>query len=403
MVNQETFSTKSWNITMLAFSIGLALSLQGCGDLVEPVGAEQNQLITLLGADTIAIEQYRRHEQTVDAKVLFLVPKTTLVKYRLNLDDSFRLSELTEQYLYPHFLDRDSVVRERKLRFQSDSILVIDTKTIRRINKAEVKTVRNTLPFLDLVHWPYEVIIQKMEERGLEILDQPLLSGHRTLHFEVRKTAADSFIIRHPSRGNIVALMGDDGRLLQLDAQSTTRKLKVNRSGPANLNFLADQFSRREEGTGTGRGALSGRGRTEQEIEEALITVDYGRPAKRGRQLFGSLVPWGEVWRTGANMATHLSTDTTLLVEGQLTIPPGEYTIFTIPEMDGGLLIFNRQTGQNGVNYDPSLNLGQVPMKKVVSTGDREYFTIEVVEKEIGGALRLAWGSTQYEVHFDVQ
>ncbi len=63
------------------------------------------------------------------------------------------------------------------------------------------------------------------------------------------------------------------------------------------------------------------------------------------------LVPWGALWRTGANRATHFTTDRTLQLR-DLTVPAGTYTLYTIPEPDGGPLIVNRQTGEGGTTYN---------------------------------------------------
>src|SRR5881628_4156162 len=78
------------------------------------------------------------------------------------------------------------------------------------------------------------------------------------------------------------------------------------------------------------------------------ITVDYSSPRAKGRKIFGGLVPYGEVWRTGANDATTFVTTTNLSVEGK-DIPAGSYTIFTIPAQDKWTLIISKHTGEWGI------------------------------------------------------
>ena len=133
-----------------------------------------------------------------------------------------------------------------------------------------------------------------------------------------------------------------------------------------------------------------------------LLTVDYGVPSKRGREIFGALVPWGEVWRTGANRATHFSTSWALQM-GDLEIPAGEYTLYTIPQPDGGTLIINRQTGQGGTSYDEARDLGRVAMTTEMLSNTVEDFTIRVEDTETGGTLRLLWDRTAFVVPFTVQ
>ena len=374
----------------------------GCRPFADHSDLESIFLVTMLGQDTLAIENYAIRGAEVFATVLTRAPQTNLVRYHLQMNDSLQWQSLTEQHLHPQLSKEDSVLRERKLYYVSDSVMVIETETIRRINRAEVRTGPEVLPYQDMMYWPYEIALQKMQLRERSFLRQYLISGQRLLNFEILRQDTAKFVIRHPTRGNMIATVGADRHINQLDAESSTRKLRVERTSPVNLKRLAVEYTQRER-QGEALGALSGRGRTEKEIGNALITIDYGRPAKRGRRLFGDLVPWGQVWRTGANMATHFSTDTTLLFANELEVLPGEYTLFTIPEPTGGQLILNRQTGQNGRSYDSSLNLGSVPMRLVSSTGDRELFTIDVRTKSEEGVLELIWGNTQFEVEFRVQ
>ncbi|HYR08943.1 MAG TPA: DUF2911 domain-containing protein, partial [Longimicrobium sp.] len=91
----------------------------------------------------------------------------------------------------------------------------------------------------------------------------------------------------------------------------------------------------------------SPRDTTEARVADARIYVDYGRPSMRGRPIMGALVPYGQVWRTGANEATTLVTDRALRVGGT-DVPAGTYTLYTLPGESAWQLIINRQTGQWG-------------------------------------------------------
>jgi len=128
-------------------------------------------------------------------------------------------------------------------------------------------------------------------------------------------------------------------------------------------------------------------------IAGATITVDYSAPSMRGRQIFGSLVPWGQVWRTGANKATTLKTEAALNING-LRVPKGEYTIYTIPEPDQWTLIINKQTGQWGTVYDPGQDLGRVKMTVSKPPEPIQTFTITVAKAngtENKGFLVMQW------------
>ena len=124
------------------------------------------------------------------------------------------------------------------------------------------------------------------------------------------------------------------------------------------------------------------------------VTIDYSRPSMRNRKIFGGLVPYDQVWRTGANAATSLKTDVGLNIGGT-NIPAGSYTIYTLPGMNGWKLIINKQTGQWGTEYNQNQDLSRIPMKVTQRPEGLELFTISF--DKTGGdsaVLKLEWENT---------
>lgn len=111
------------------------------------------------------------------------------------------------------------------------------------------------------------------------------------------------------------------------------------------------------------------------EIGGGTIDVRYNSPQMRGRKVMGGLVPWNQVWRTGANPATTLITSVPLKF-GDLLVPAGTHTIYTLPNPDKWLLIINNQTGQWGTEYTQSMDLGRTPMMKKSLTAPQEGMSI---------------------------
>jgi hypothetical protein len=136
------------------------------------------------------------------------------------------------------------------------------------------------------------------------------------------------------------------------------------------------------------------------------ITVDYSSPRVRDpkthevRKIMGGLVPYGQVWRTGANEATTFVSGANLTVEGK-DVPAGSYTIFTVPATDKWTLIVNKHTGEWGIPYKyESEELARVPMSVSTTSGPVENFTISF--EQSGGTcnLQLSWENTQASVKF---
>lgn len=146
----------------------------------------------------------------------------------------------------------------------------------------------------------------------------------------------------------------------------------------------------------------SPRGTAEMTLNGKKITVDYGRPSMHGRKIMGGLVPYDEVWRTGANKATHLTTEADLTL-GNVTVPKGTYTLFTLPSAQGWKLILNKQTGQWGTPYKPEYEKTELARLAVTTenlSAPVEQFTITLEPGDGGGTLKLEWEQTRAAIKF---
>ena len=128
------------------------------------------------------------------------------------------------------------------------------------------------------------------------------------------------------------------------------------------------------------------------------ITVDYSSPRAKGRKIFGGLVPYDQVWRTGANDATAFVTTSALSVEGK-DVPAGSYTIFTVPAKDKWTLIISKHTGEWGIPYKyESEELARVPMSASSTSSPVENFTIAFDQSGNACTMNLSWESTQASI-----
>ena len=134
---------------------------------------------------------------------------------------------------------------------------------------------------------------------------------------------------------------------------------------------------------------------TSIKINGHKITIDYGRPYLRGRKMLGVHEPYGKVWRTGADEATTLKTDTDIEIAG-LKVPKGKYSLFTVPGENQWKLIVNKVANQWGAfNYNEAQDLGRVDMTVTKSEKPLEQFTIKFLPTGPDSAtLELAWENT---------
>lgn len=135
------------------------------------------------------------------------------------------------------------------------------------------------------------------------------------------------------------------------------------------------------------------------------IKVRYNRPYKKGREIFGALIPYGKVWRTGANEATIFETNKTLTMQGKRLVP-GKYTLWTIPDSANWTIIFNLEVGQWGINSkgeanrNPELDALSITTSAILQEREFEQFTIRFDKLYEEAEMVLLWDKTVVAIPF---
>jgi hypothetical protein len=138
---------------------------------------------------------------------------------------------------------------------------------------------------------------------------------------------------------------------------------------------------------------MAPRGKAELNAGTGNITVDYGRPELKGRDMLSQLQV-GQCWRMGMNQASVLNTPMDLTF-GSIKIPKGAYSLWLkLAAPDKFELVFNSQTGQWGTQHDATKDVFQVPMKKEALPSSVETLVIELKSAPKGGVFALNWGTT---------
>ncbi|MGD0922088.1 MAG: DUF2911 domain-containing protein [Terriglobia bacterium] len=143
------------------------------------------------------------------------------------------------------------------------------------------------------------------------------------------------------------------------------------------------------------------RGTSKLVLKGQTVSVEYGRPALKGRtveQLLGKLGP-GDVWRLGADKSTTFSTGVDLAF-GAVSIPKGEYSLWAQKAADGWKLVFNKQHGQWGMTHDAAQDLAATPLKETKGPKPEEMVTISLAKEGEGGAITIQWGEKVLSASF---
>jgi hypothetical protein len=358
--------------------------------------ADQGGFIVRLGSDTLAVERYARTSTKLESQLALRVPYARRVHYIAALDSAGHVAQF-DLTMRPLATGVGTPARGTIV-FRGDSAEV--TLTLGDSTRQQHIAARpGAVPLSMFSHALVEqAILQAKRSGGDSVAFDWLALG--------APEAAASYVVRRGKDSVAVGLFGSPlfaridrrGRLLGLDGRATTQKVVVDRVREVDVGDFATAFARAEMATGP-MGQLSPRDTVRATVGPAHLLVDYGRPRKRGREIFGNVVPWNQVWRTGANAATQFTTDMPLTM-GSATIPAGSYTLWTLPSPTGAKLIINRQTGQWGTDYDSTRDLVRVELERERLSAPVDQFTIGVDATASGGVLRLQWDSTGFRMPF---
>ena len=382
------------------------LLLSACASAAPPTGevapvpqTEVGAFAATIGRDTVSVEEFTRSANRLEGRQIVRTPQLQIREYVATLNPDSTISRFEISFRAP---DESELSQRATIDFGGDSATVQitrgdSTQTIR------LPAREGAIPFLSYSLALYELPLMQLRGSSRDSLatDGIPIGGQRVIPLTLQTLGPDSVLLTNIAGNNRLSV-GPEGRLLGWDGTGSTLKLFAERAAVLDTDRVAAGWATAER-EGRGLGTLSPRDTARATVGGAELLVDYSRPSRRGRQIFGNVVPWGEVWRTGANQATHFGTSRDLQIGG-VDVPAGTYTLWTLPSPTGWQLIINRQTGQWGTVYDPTQDLVRIPLQVTELSAPVEQFTISIEpEGEAGGELRLIWDDTQAFVPFIVR
>lgn len=352
---------------------------------------EHGAFIATLGNDTIAVESFTRTADRVSGRSVVRTPSTLVRRYEIELaaGGAPRTIRITTQPV------GGRVAQEVIYEYGPDSVHI----TVNRDAVARHMTVSAPgapYPFSEDIFAPWGLALGRALASGEPMR---ILAGRSVFEYALRREPDGSIEAVGSEGGEDFSPLRarlDQGRLEEFDLRGTTDKYLAVRVDSVDIDALAAAYAARDR-QGSGVGMLSPRDTAVGDIAGAHVMVDYGRPSVRGRLVFGGIVPWNVVWRTGANQATQLITDRDIVIGGT-PVPAGTYSLFTLPSPDGWQLIINRQHGQWGTEYDASRDLARVDMqvRPLAEPVERLRFSVEPDAQ--GGRIVFRWADREAAV-----
>jgi hypothetical protein len=361
---------------------------------------DSGNFIYRLGQDTTSVERYTRSASKLELDQVGRAPRTLRRRYTID----YKGGAVAHAAVVATAPGATAPTQTVDATFGADSM------------RMEVKTATGAVQRVTLVvppsavlvvsgsPWPcYEAPIMKLVQGKSDSLTAPMyLFGASSMNvLTLRKLGKDSVDVANDHLDHYHVRIDKAGHVLGVLPIAGTAKFAADRVASLDVDAYASAFMAREQ-AGAGLGALSPRDSVKIVAGGAALWIDYGRPSKRGRVIFGSVVPYGEVWRTGANAATQFRTDKALDFGGTV-VPAGFYTLWTLPGATGWKLIVNSETGQWGTAHKAEKDLCTIDMKMSTLPAVVERFTIGVDATEQGGTIHLDWDTTRASSTFTVQ
>ncbi len=367
-------------------------------------------IVTRLGVDTVAIERYTRSSGKLEGDQVLKFPRLRVIHYVVDLGPQGEVKSITAISRRPGADPAAPPLMQAVGKF-GDSIAVFE---VQRDGKADTSlsaqkvfhgAVQPTFFTFPAANGPYEQTLSTAKlgrDSAIYVLLSP--GGGPVPVIVLRRRGADSVAFTSSFFPNWteVARVDSRGRIMGMNATATTVKTIAERVPNLDFDNVVKGWAAVEAAKGGGIGQMSPPDTVKATVGGANIQVAYSRPLKRGRVIFGNVVPWNQVWRTGANAATQLTTDKDLVFGGKV-VPAGKYTLWTLPTPTGAKLIINSETGQWGTDYHPDKDFARVDLTTNQLSQPVEQFVIGIAAQAAGGLLRLAWDDKEYLIPFTVK
>ncbi len=373
------------------------LTVLGSAVVAAPLAAQgpaSGAYVATLGRDTVAVESFARMGDRIVGKSAVAYPRAMLRTYTITFGPGGAVS----QFEFNSGVPGAPATMHARWEYRGDSTFITFTRDTTTRQLAVATGTAHPMPFFEDLFGPWDLILQSALSGGADSGSFTTLNGRTPLAFTARREGAHGVAFTWTEWGTGYARFDPDGTLQEIDLTATTSKYLVHRVSEVNVEGTAAAWAKRPQ-----PGLLSPRDTARIALGDAHVMIDYSRPSLRGRVMFGKLLPWGKIWRLGANAATQLITDKDLVI-GRDTIPAGTYSLWSVLTPTTWELIVNKQHGQWGTEYHADSDLVHIPLTVSRPSTPLEQFTITLEPKGAdSGTMRFAWEGRAGTVEFRVK
>jgi len=356
-------------------------------------------LIYSLGTDTTFIGYYELQENNFQFRIMNR-PNLSVTEMKGSFYPNGELKEASGYSYKPTSTGERRRLVDYNLYSTADSTIV---KQVRDGKETLIKYPGRAM-VMNAIGSPFLFLLTTIKNYAPKNVGETVKGYHFVLgqnrEFTVKRIAPDVLEAGSQVMGYFKIYLDSKGKLKLIDGIGSSWNLKGEAFDELDLDDYIKKFVRKEELEPLQ--PLNKKDSVLYAIDGADLRIDYSRPSKRGREIFGAVVPWGRVWRTGANEPTQLTINKPIYFNGK-ELPAGHYSIFTLPAREGWQLIINKQTDMWGTDHNPANDLMRIPMQTTTLSPPIEMMTIEITKEGDKGVLSVSWDQLKAFVPFTVK
>ena len=374
----------------------------GFGQNQQPYTAS---FIARMGVDTVSVETYTMINNHLYGKAFIRVPEDYIGEFSIHFYPNGSIREFNINAMdafnssVPFQAKTGSFEYRLNMNCKDDTCTYYNSKKglyseyIVKWAAREMDFVGGWVPLISLMEWQCMRLMKSRKQKlPLKMINHDI----GVYDIGVLLLNQDTVIFGGPFLEYTKIKIDKEGKILNTNGIGTPWSYFVTKHDPIDIDQIAKRMAKTK-----GIGIPSPTKTFQSSIQNSKIDMAYGSPYRRSRVIFGGVVPYDSVWRTGAGSATTIRLENNIRI-GKTLIPKGQYSIYTIPHKNEWQLIFNTDIKTWPTDPNRSKDFAQVtiPVKKTDKIN--EQFTIEIQETKKGGELRFSWDDIIAVAEFEV-
>lgn len=354
--------------------------------------------VAKLGTDTVIVETYNMLPNHLYGKAFLRYPEDRIGVFDFHFypDGSIKhysMSFMNPDSSYVTSSGTQGVYCENDTCTWFASRRGDQTEYVNKRSAKQMDFIGGWTPTLSLIEWN----CMRLMKSGKQTLPITMINNSIGIRYvAISKGNEDTLIFGGDFLEYAKIKVTTDGRIMFYDGTATPWNYIVTKLDPIDVDDVAKRMSKKPK-----IGIPSPTDTVNFSIAGDTINLSYGRPFKRGRKIFGGIVPYDSIWRTGANSSTKINLPYDIQF-GKKTIPKGRYSLYTIPGVENWTLIFNTDLKQWPTEPNRSKDVTLIPLKVQKAAKQTDQLTIQIEAIKGGGIIKIIWDETEAFSFFKV-